>query len=419
MGDSYTKAHRTALIKRRCFAQTIGERGGLVKKRVWIAALSAALSGVLLASAVAVTRLPDRVSVFADCVSEGLPAPFVMEREEDGDGSARLFGLLPVKSVSVSLVERTKLIPCGMPFGVKLFTDGVMVVGMGDIATERGTVNPAKEAGMRIGDVIVSMDGKKVSTNEEVAQIISGSEGKSISVRLIRDGKEFSYQFQPVRAASDSRYKAGLWVRDSTAGIGTITFIEEGTGRFGGLGHGICDVDTGAIMPMLSGSIVRASIDDIIPGRKGTPGELIGSFDNSAIYGSLLCNTPTGVYGVMDNPDSFAVGEPVETASASEIREGKAYILSCVSGTKPKQYEIEITRVLRGSGYSSKNMVIRITDKELLAQSGGIVQGMSGSPILQDGRLVGAVTHVLVNDPTSGFGIFIENMLGEMQKNLQ
>ena len=160
----------------------------MVKKRVWIAALSAALSAVLLASAVAVTRLPDRVSVFADCVSEGLPAPFVMEREEDGDGSARLFGLLPVKSVSVSLVERTKLIPCGMPFGVKLFTDGVMVVGMGDIATERGTVNPAKEAGMRIGDVIVSMDGKKVSTNEEVAQIISGSEGKSISVRLIRDG---------------------------------------------------------------------------------------------------------------------------------------------------------------------------------------------------------------------------------------
>lgn len=391
-----------------------------VNKKIYILiAVLLVISMVLAYLAIAFSAIPNELSVFEDSVAQSIPAPFVLKEEDkSGNCHADLFGFIPIKSVQVSLVPRTKLTPCGIPFGVKLFTDGVMVVGMSDIVTDKGSVNPAKNAGMKIGDLIVKMNGKQVRTNEDVAAVISKSKGKPIEVRLIRDGVEITCNFVPVVGVGDGKYKAGLWVRDSTAGIGTMTFVEEGTGRFGGLGHGICDVDTGAIMPMLSGTIVSAQIDEIVKGKKGVPGELVGTFQSDIVYGSLISNTEEGIFGVAEE-NFFKFGEPLEVASASEIKEGKATILCTLEGKSPKEYEIEIVRVLRGSGKSSKNMVIRVTDPILLQKTGGIVQGMSGSPIIQNGRLIGAVTHVLVGDPTSGFGIFIENMLSSMNKSLR
>lgn len=326
--------------------------------------------------------------------------------------SLKTFGKATVKNVNVEVVERKLLIPGGMPFGIKMFTDGVMVVGMSNIQTQNGIENPAKDAGIRIGDIITSINGKKVLLNEQVAEIISKAKGQPVTIDLIRNNENISVKLTPVISTDDGNYKAGIWVRDSSAGIGTMTFIDPETNRFGGLGHAICDIDTEQIMPLSKGEITHVTITGVKKGENGSPGELKGVFTTGKPIGTLHLNNETGIFGEMES-DIFN-SYPIPVGFTNEISPGPAKILTTISGSKPKEYDVVIEKI-NLSGGNTKNIIIRVTDPELLEKSGGIVQGMSGSPIIQDGKLVGAVTHVFVNDPARGYGILIENMLSSSQ----
>ena len=234
-----------------------------------------------------------------------------------------------------------------------------------------------------------------------------------MTLECLRKDQSFECKMSASLSLSDKKYKTGIWVRDSTAGIGTMTYYNPENGTFAGLGHGICDVDTTELMPLLRGTVVDVEITDIIKGRRGLPGELKGSFDTLK-RGSLTENTDFGVFGVLDSQPESAYGEPVEIAFAKDIHEGKASIYTELdTDTGIEEYEVNISSINRKSD-SGKNFVVEITDERLLERTGGIVQGMSGSPVIQDGKLIGAVTHVLVNDPAKGYGLFIENMLGNM-----
>lgn len=326
----------------------------------------------------------------------------------------KLFGLIPIKESRVDVMSETVLVPCGTPFGIKMFTEGVLVVGINTIETASGSANPAKEAGIRIGDTILAINGKSVGSNEDVAKIVSECGGKKISLSMKRKTMAFQTELQPVLSSADGQYKAGLWVRDSSAGIGTVTFYNPATASFGGLGHPICDVDTGEILPLMAGEVVDVNINGYKKGVAGTPGELVGSFTSEKSSGTILTNTECGVYGVLYNNPSSHQALPV--AMRQEIKTGPATILTTIKGTEPKEYDIEIEKISLNGDNLSKNMVIKITDPELLKTTGGIVQGMSGSPILQNGKIVGAVTHVFVNEPNKGYGIFIENMINYAKK---
>ncbi|MBR5486156.1 MAG: SpoIVB peptidase [Oscillospiraceae bacterium] len=325
--------------------------------------------------------------------------------------SVKLMGAVPVKDVSVQVVDRHNVVPCGIPFGIKMFTDGVMVVGMGDIACEGKTQNPAEDAGIKIGDVVVEMNGKKELSNKEISKIVSQSGGKPITVTVQRDGCLRKSLLKPVKSSVDGSYKIGMWVRDSSAGIGTMTFYEQSSGVFGGLGHAICDADAQAVMPLSQGEAVCASITGIRRGEAGTPGELRGIFTHKGQLGTLYANNVSGVYGILEKLPEGTAELAVPVAFAYEVREGPATILTTVYGTQPQEYDVMIEKINHGQIEPAKNMIVRIVDDELIDKTGGIVQGMSGSPIMQNGRLVGAVTHVFVHDPTKGYGIFAENMI--------
>lgn len=338
----------------------------------------------------------------------------VADIASDVTAEVKLFGKIPIKKINVNVIKKDRLVPCGNVFGVKFFTKGVIVVRLAEIETKNGFVSPAKEAGLMEGDIIQSVNDTEVNTVEEMANAIENSKGLPMTVVYIRDNEEKSCVMNPLLSLSDRKYKTGIWVRDSTAGIGTMTYYNPATGEFAGLGHGICDVDTELLMPLLSGSVVDVEITDIIKGRKGTPGELKGDFDTQK-RGSIINNTSHGVYGVMDAAPSDVFRDSMEIALKDELKTGKAKILCELDENGIKEYEIEITKI-KNDDENGKNFLISVTDEELLSKTGGIVQGMSGSPIIQNGKLVGAVTHVLVNDPSKGYGIFIENMLAEAEK---
>lgn len=313
-----------------------------------------------------------------------------------------------VKTVNIQVVERDMVIPGGTPFGIKMFTEGVMVVGLSDLDSNGKSVNPAKDAGIRTGDIILLMNGKKMSYNEDVAKAVSESGGKPVEITLLRNGAQHTVRLVPVAASSDKSYKAGMWVRDSSAGIGTMTYYNPTSGVFAGLGHAICDVDTGGVMPLGSGEAVEVTITGVNRGVSGFPGELKGIFSGIGNIGRLKLNGETGIYGVADKPP--VQGEPVALATRSEVVPGPAIIYATVEGKTPQAYSVEIERISAADANPTKNMVLRVTDKRLLDVTGGIVQGMSGSPILQNGKLIGAVTHVFVNDPSRGYAIYAENM---------
>ena len=317
-------------------------------------------------------------------------------------------GILP-DSLAVAGVSDTKLLyPGGMAFGVKFFTEGVLVIGLTDIVTFSGTVCPAREAGIEKGDVVISIDGKPTTGARDLRDTVAASDGNALTFNVKRGENTFDTIVYPAICSETGDYKAGLWVRDSTAGIGTVTYINGDDLSFAGLGHGICDGDTGTVMPLGRGVVVDVNIDGIKKGSAGSPGELKGSFDKVQ-RGIIERNTETGVYGKLDKlPESL--GAPMPVGSKRELKEGKAFIYTTLSGNTTGKYRIEIEKIYKDAG-KTKNMLIKVTDRTLLDKTGGIVQGMSGSPIIQNGKIVGAVTHVLINDPTRGYGIFIENML--------
>lgn len=301
------------------------------------------------------------------------------------------------------------LVPIGKTVGVKLFSDGVMVIGVSEINANGKEVSPARDGGLAPGDIITHVNSSEIENTAQLVSIINGSDGEELSVRAMRDGLEMELGITP--ALSDGGYRLGAWIRDSIAGIGTMTFYDPDSGTFGALGHGVNDVDTSQLVPLESGVIMHSSILSVKKGKNGTPGELRGSFDITKNVGTITKNTDYGIFG--NAPKEIVEGTAMPIAEKSEIHEGKATILSNINGDEVKEYEIEIIKQFPERSESTRNMMIRVTDKELLSATGGIVQGMSGSPIIQDGKLIGAVTHVLIGDPTRGYGIYIENMLNK------
>ena len=301
----------------------------------------------------------------------------------------------------------------GMPFGVKFMTDGVVVTELCDIKTDGSKKCPAREAGIVPGDVIVKINGETITDATSLSDIAEKSAGKSMTVTYSRDGKTRDTKLTPVKSTEDGKYKTGMYVKDSGAGIGTVTYVVPETMSFGGLGHGICDASTGKLIPMQRGSVVGVTISGVVRGLSGSPGEVRGYF-SAPKTGTLLKNTEWGVFGAFATlPEGCT--QKMSVGTKNELQNGKAYILSTLEGTTPQRYEIEISDIKVGST-SNKCFTVKVTDKNLIDKSGGIVQGMSGSPIIQNGKLVGAVTHVLINDPTTGYGIFIENMLNAAEQ---
>lgn len=331
---------------------------------------------------------------------------------EEFDVELKAFGIIPFSTVSVEVVDELQVSVLGTPFGMKLYTEGVLVIDMTDVETENGNVNPAKEAGILKGDYIVSVDGRKIGTNEELSAAVEASAGNEMEFEIKRNGKTKVIRFCAALSKETNSYKIGLWVRDSSAGIGTLTFYSPVTGVVCGLGHGVCDEDTEELLELDSGELVTAEIISVEKGSSGNPGQLKGKFTYNTI-GAIDLNSECGIFSLIKG--KLNISNLTEIALKQEVKDGDAQLLCTVNGESPKLFSCSIKK--KNAAYLSptKNLIVTVTDKELLNLTGGIVQGMSGSPILQNGKLVGAVTHVLIDDPTSGYGIFAENMLKTAQ----
>lgn len=332
--------------------------------------------------------------------------------EADGSGTATMlisaFGL-PVREVTLDVSPGLEVIPWGMTVGVRINTNGVMVLGTGTVVCIEGHQHNPSGGKLRAGDLIITANDKNLSGKEDLIAAIAES-GDTLKLKVLRDRETIETTIHPVK--SERGNAIGSWIRDSTQGIGTITYVNPETGAFGALGHGIMDVDTKKLMSVKSGRITTARITNIKKGKRGTPGELVGEIQTNNVLGQIKTNSPFGIYGIMNQPIPMQIPfEPVRIAKQDQIEEGPAVIRANVRDNEINDFEIYIESVNRFSTDDTKGMVIRITDSELLELTGGIVQGMSGSPILQNGKIIGAVTHVFVQDPTKGYGIFIENMV--------
>lgn len=331
----------------------------------------------------------------------------------------KLFGVVPIKNVEVSVNTPREVVPCGHTIGVSLKTRGALIVGVSEIMDGMGTRRcPAVEAGLMPGDVIEEVNGESVHDADHLLQVVADAEGSAISITYDRQGARHETVINPVRDSYDDQYRLGIWVRDSTAGVGTLTFVDVDNALFGALGHPITDIDTGILLEAENGRIQYSRVVDVVQGQKGQPGELKGAFISSgAGIGQIRANTDYGLFGIVNRSvmGTFKdIGE-IEVAHPYEVHEGAASILTTVGDEGVQEFSVNITHIYQQHHPSAKGMVVRVTDPRLIERTGGIVQGMSGSPILQDGRLIGAVTHVFVNDPMKGYGVFLEWMLDEAE----
>lgn len=323
----------------------------------------------------------------------------------------KLMGIIPLKEAEVQVLKPAYVIPGGIPIGIYMETQGILIIGTGEVTGIDGlTYEPAYRIVQR-GDYIQAINGKPVSDKEDLIDVVNAEGGQDVILDLDRNGETIQVKVEAVKT-SQEEYKLGIWVRDNTQGIGTLTFLTE-NGRFGALGHGVNDVDTGSLLEIAEGALYDTNIIDIKKGEKGTPGELSGliRYRKELICGELTENTAVGIFGEgEDRLYEKLEGEPLQVGYKQEIELGEAYVRSSVSGVM-KDYQVEILEIHRKDEDMNKGIILKVTDPELLDLTGGIVQGMSGSPIIQNGKLVGAVTHVFVQDSTKGFGVFIENML--------
>lgn len=329
-----------------------------------------------------------------------------------------LFNNILIKNVSVDVLPRTKVIPVGNIAGLKLYTNGVLVVGMSEIeGADKKKHRPYENTGIKEGDRIVEINENKISSTEDLIETVNASSGNDIQVKYIHGEETKECSITPVQTANQE-YKLGLWVRDSAAGVGTVTFYDPETKTFGALGHGITDIDTEELINIASGEFVTTRVLSITKGESGNPGKIQGTVDNQKNIGTIYKNTKFGIYGKVDNLSSLNLdtSKEMEVALREEIKTGKATILCSLDNNQAQEYEIEIEKVYVDNNYDNKSMRIKVTDERLLEKTGGIIQGMSGSPIIQNGKFVGAVTHVLVNNPTEGYGVFGDIMLKQAKE---
>ncbi len=325
------------------------------------------------------------------------------------DVELKIFGLIPVGKASVEIIDDMYVSVLGTPFGMKIYTEGVLIIALSEVDTNIGNISPARVCGLQEGDYIVTLDGKKVYTNEDVSLIIEQSGGRALNVVVNRNGKILPLTLTPEISVSTEKFKAGIWVRDSSAGIGTLTFYYPSNNVVCGLGHGICDKDTGSLLTVNSGQLVGAEIISLKKAVSGEPGELTGRITLTQ-YGDIAINSNCGVYASATK--KYNTENMLPVALKQEIKNGEAKIITTISGSTPKEYSCTV-KICDESGV--QNLIVKITDKDLINSTGGILQGMSGSPIIQNGKLIGAVTHVLIDDATKGYGIFAENMLETAQ----
>lgn len=356
-------------------------------------------------------------------ITEGLPVTSQI-RSTDGiavsagmmtggryEVECKLFGLIPVKEVTVHIVEETEVIPCGIPFGIYIEMEGILVVELCDLEQNGISVESSAEHILKPGDYITAVNGAQVTAKEDLQRAVAESGGSVLQLTVVRGGEAFQCSVTPI--CTDSKiFQIGVWVRDDLAGIGTLTYI-DGEGTFGALGHGITDTDVEHLISVLDGTVYQANILSVIRGEQGKPGELVGQihYNQANRLGQITKNTKNGIFGQIENlPDSLADATSMEIGFKQEIENGPAQILATIDD-QPELFDIEIMDVDLNPRESNKGIRFQVTDANLIRKTGGIIQGLSGAPILQNGKVVGAVTHVLVNDPCKGYGIFIETMI--------
>lgn len=322
-----------------------------------------------------------------------------------------LFNLFNVKTVNVSTIQNTKVIPLGNIIGIKLYSDGVLVIGMTEIEGKK----PYENTGIREGDLITKVDNVQVTTTQALIECVNKSKGQNVKIQYIREGTEYIANIEPVKT-KENKYKIGLWVRDGAMGIGTATYYEPESGKIATLGHGIVDRDTDKLITIESGTLLTSTITKIKKGEEGIPGEIRGVINDSQKIGNINLNTEFGIYGKLEETNRLGIDTTnvLDVALKNEIKTGKATILLMLEDGIRKEYEIEIKKIYKNNTEDNKSMLIEITDSELIEKTGGIIQGMSGAPILQNGKFIGAVTHVLVNNPIQGYAVFGETMIKQM-----
>lgn len=329
-----------------------------------------------------------------------------------------LFDKIPVKKLNVNVIPDTSVVVLGNTIGLKLYTNGVMVVGMSEVTGEQNQKEkPYKESGIEEGDIIISVNQKEVTCTADLINNINECNGEAVEIKYVRDGETYTSSIKPTKT-DNNYYKIGLWVRDSAAGVGTISFYEPETGMFAALGHGLTDVDTGELITIAKGNLVTTNVVSVVRGEKGKPGEMKGTIMNQTDIGDISRNTKFGIFGKLNNLSSLNINKEdvLEVATRDEIKEGAAKIVCALDSNKREEYDIEIQKIFKNNNSDNKSMIIKVTDEELLEKTGGIIQGMSGSPIVQNNKVIGAVTHVFVSDPTMGYAIFADLMIKQMRE---
>ena len=331
--------------------------------------------------------------------------------------SVKLFDTFNIKDIDVSVIERTKVIPIGQVSGLKLYTSGVLVVGMSEIkGIDNQKYKPYENSGIEEGDTIVEIENEEITDTDQLVKTVNSSNGEKITIKYLHNGNTLECSIIPAKT-SETEYKLGLWVRDSAAGIGTMTFYEPNTKKFAALGHGITDIDTGELINISNGEFITTQILSLVEGKDGNPGKLQGTINQQSKIGTINKNSIFGIYGVVDDVSKIKIdtSKLMDVALRNEISLGKAQILCSIDGENVEKYDIQIEKIYINNDYDNKSMFVRVTDEKLIKKTGGIIQGMSGSPVIQNGKFIGAITNVLVNDPTKGYVVFGDIMIKEMR----
>ncbi len=384
---------------------------------------------------VAIEKIPDNIVLFEneklnvktifgisiknlDAIEAGSLNSKPVSEISSGKYEVSLFDNFFVKTVDVDVIENTTVIPVGDMAGLKLYTSGVLVVGMSEIeGMDKVKYKPYENSGIEEGDRIIEINDVHIYSTEELTKAVNESSGKDVKVTYVQDEKTLECSITPVETENE-KYKLGLWVRDSAAGVGTVTYYEPETKTFGALGHGISDIDTEELIQIASGEFVSTSILNIQKGQVGMPGKIEGYIEETEEIGEIYKNTEFGIFGTVSDLSNLDIdiNKEMEVVLREEIEIGKAVILCDLDNGTVKEYEIEIEEIYLNNNYDNKSMKIKITDQELLDKTGGIIQGMSGSPIIQNGKFIGAVTHVLYSNPEEGYAVFGDLMIKQSKK---